>query len=336
MHNNSIIDLTRDGTATADSDMIEVVGSLVGCSPKIAKYLLIKNNWDANKTAEEFYSFENVSVNDPDEYKKTTDVREYFGCKLEVAMYLIGTSNWDVGKVLEDVNGLSSMGGKITSLPPRSLSNDNPGTSDELKIVNVVELIKCSSSVAKYLLENYGWDVDKVVEEFFASVKGKPETLPGNTSGGISSVLKRKINAHENNDEQIFIMLRENFVKNLASVRDALNDEENNMMIGDCHKCSAPGIYDSTESILTCPVCKSKTCLKCGHQRHEVGEDCGFKRTRVLPSRSFDSDNELETEFSIAEGQFLRMKRHGGKKYEIKSIDVIENEKLNEIFEKKR
>ena len=57
---------------------------------------------------------------------------------------------------------------------------------------------------------------------------------------------------------------------------------------------------------------------------------------RVLPSRSFDADNELETEFRIAEGQFLRMKRHGGKKHEIKSIDVIENEKLNEIFEKKR
>ena len=33
MHNNSIVDLTKDDTA--ESDMIEVVGSLVGCSPQI-------------------------------------------------------------------------------------------------------------------------------------------------------------------------------------------------------------------------------------------------------------------------------------------------------------
>ena len=211
MHNTSIVDLTKDDTT--ESDMIEVVGSLVGCSPQIAKYLLTKSNWDVNKTAEDFFSFEYVPLNDPDEYKKITDVQEYFGCRLETAMYLIGTCNWDVGQVLENV-----LGSRSIHLPPPSLPNDNPGTSDELKIGNVIELIKCSSSVAKYLLENYGWDVDKVVEEFFASVKGKPETLPGNTSGGISSVLKRKINVHEN--EQVFKMLTENFVKNLASVRD--------------------------------------------------------------------------------------------------------------------
>ena len=37
MHNNSIVE-TRDDTA--ESDMIEVVCSLVGCSSKIAEYLL--------------------------------------------------------------------------------------------------------------------------------------------------------------------------------------------------------------------------------------------------------------------------------------------------------
>ena len=164
MHNNSIVE-TRDDTA--ESDMIEVVCSLVGCSSKIAEYLLAKNNWDANKTAEDFFSFKFVPPNDQDECEKITDVRECFGCRLEIAMYLLGTCNWDVDKVLEDVHGLSSMGTKIIIRrrpPPTSMPNSNPGTSDELKIGNVKELIKCSSSVAKYLLENYGWDVDKIVE----------------------------------------------------------------------------------------------------------------------------------------------------------------------------
>ena len=92
MRNNSIIDLTRDDTA--DRDMIEIVCSIVGCSPEIAKYLLTKNNWDVNKTAEDFFSFKFVSVDDPDEYKKITDVRDFFGCKIEVAKYLLGTCNW--------------------------------------------------------------------------------------------------------------------------------------------------------------------------------------------------------------------------------------------------
>ena len=109
-------------------------------------------------------------------------------------------------------------------------------------------------------------------------------------------------------------MIRENFAKNLASVRDALNDEDNNMIVGDCHKCSAPGILNSTDSIFTCPVCKSRNCLKCCKQGHEVGEDCGVKRTRMLPSRNFDTENELETEYRIAEGRFLRMNKHRGKK----------------------
>jgi len=332
MDDNAIIDLTRDDTA--NSDMMKVVNSIVGCSSEISKYLLVKSNWDVNKTAEDFYSFEYVSVNNPEEIEKITAVREYLGCRLEVATYLLGTCNWDIGKVLEEVSESSSLG---TTIAPHLVSN-KPGTSDEFKIESVKDLIKCSSSVAMYLLENYGWDVEKVVEEFFISVKDKPEIIPVGTSGGISSVLKRKTKAlgNKDNDEAVLKMLRETFVKNLANVRDALHDEENNMMVTDCHKCSAPQILASTESLLTCPVCKSRTCLKCRKQGHEVGEDCGFKRTRVLPSRSFDADNELENEFRIAEGQFLRMRQQRGKKYEIKSIDVVENEKLREIFEKKR
>jgi len=71
------------------------------------------------------------------------------------------------------------------------------------------------------------------------------------------------------------------------------------------------------------------------YEEHEEGTGCWFKKTRVLPSRTFDAENNLEHEFRIAEGQFLRMKREG-KRYEIQSIDVIENEKLKAKFEKKR
>jgi len=336
MDDNAIIDLTRDNTA--NSDMIEIVNNIVGRSPDISRYLLTKNNWDINKVAEDFYSFGYVPENDTEELEKITAVREYLGCRLEVATYILGKCNWDVGKVLEEVSELSSLGTTI-ALPSVI---DKPGISDDFKIGSVKELIKCSSSVAMYLLDNFGWDVEKVVEEFFDSVKDEPETLTAGTSGGISSVLKRKTSALVNNenDEAVLKKLRVTFVKNLANVRVALHDEENNMIVGDCHKCLAPQILASTESLLTCPVCKSRTCLKCSKQGHEEGEDCGFKRTRVLPSRSFDEDNELENEFRIAEGQFLRMMKQNrgkrGKKYEIKSIDVIENDKLRELFDKKR
>ena len=191
MDRNAIIELTRDDTT--NSDMINVVNSIVGCSSEISKYLLVKSNWDVNKTAEDFYSFGYVSVDDPEEIEKITAVREYLGCRLEVATYLLGTCNWDIGKVLEE-----------TIIAPHLVYN-KPGTSDEFKIESVKDLIKCSPSVAMYLLENYGWDVEKVVEEFFISVKDKPEIIPVGTSGGISSVLKRKTNAlgNENNDEAV-------------------------------------------------------------------------------------------------------------------------------------
>eukprot|EP00092_Neocalanus_flemingeri_P041826 GFUD01045556.1.p1 GENE.GFUD01045556.1~~GFUD01045556.1.p1 ORF type:complete len:403 (+),score=116.93 GFUD01045556.1:47-1255(+) len=61
----------------------------------------------------------------------------------------------------------------------------------------------------------------------------------------------------------------------------------------------------------------------------------GFKKVRVMPSRSFDEDSEEEREYRIAEGHFLRMvgKR---KKFEIKSIDIVHNFKLKEKFELKK
>ena len=72
MDRNAIIDLTRDDTT--NSDMINVVNSIVGCSSEISKYLLVKSNWDVNKTAEDFYSFGYVSVDDPEEIEKITAV----------------------------------------------------------------------------------------------------------------------------------------------------------------------------------------------------------------------------------------------------------------------
>ena len=51
--------------------------------------------------------------------------------------------------------------------------------------------------------------------------------------------------------------------------------------------------------------------------------DVENKKITVLPSRNFDMDNELEREFRIAEGQFLRMAQTKRKCYEIKSIDVM-------------
>ena len=56
-------------------------------------------------------------------------------------------------------------------------------------------------------------------------------------------------------------------------------------------------------------------------------EEGGYRKITVLPARNFDEDSEKEREFRIAESQFLRM-LGGWNNYEIKNIDIVQNDKL--------
>jgi len=193
------------------------------------------------------------------------------------------------------------------------------------------------------------------------------------TSGGISSMMKRKkppvesiitIDDSEDDENQDdydpiekkkFKKLREDLSDYLVNVRKAKymsngEEEEDRMTLEDCPMCSAPQILpDKTVKLYHCPECGAITCRKCLLQAHgdrecqeskedeEVKEvDVEYKKVTVLPSRNFDMDNELDREFRIAEGQFLRMAGAKRKCYEIKSVDVVYNKKLKEKFDDKK
>jgi len=67
----------------------------------------------------------------------------------------------------------------------------------------------------------------------------------------------------------------------------------------------------------------------------KIRMDSSFKKTTVFPSRNFDMDSELAREYRIAEGQFLRMVGRR-ESYDIKSIDIVQNYKLEKRFETKK
>jgi len=212
--------------------------------------------------------------------------------------------------------------------------------NNESQVRTVSEIFGCSRDVAKEMLVKFEWDINKVLDEcskesvmeMEVELSSSAAGATGN-EGGISSVLKRKMNA----EEPYVVIIDENEKKK------AKEDFEEIASLGPttepCPACSAPNfIPDKGLARYTCIECGADMCRLCYMQAHGEGQECameGYKKVTVLPSRNFDAENELDREFRIAEGQFLRMMSKR-KNYEIKSIEVVRNDKLEKKFNAKK
>ena len=119
------------------------------------------------------------------------------------------------------------------------------------------------------------------------------------------------------------------------------------MIVEECPKCKIPRIIaEPAAKVFSCldPACKGEFCRKCKMEQHIpykckgqlFDENVEFQVINILPKRMFDENDPLDKEFRIAEGQFLRMNSKTKNKYEITSIDVVNNRDLETKFEKKK
>jgi len=209
--------------------------------------------------------------------------------------------------------------------------------NNESQVRTISEIFGCSRNVAKEMLMKCDWDINKVLDKCESGMELEIEASSSSKAtenvGGISSVLKRKKYV----EEPEVIIIDENEKKK------AKEDDEEEPSIGPttepCPVCSAPNFLpDRGLARYNCVECGTDTCRLCYMQAHGEGQECvieGFKKITVLPSRNFDAENDLDREFRIAEGQFLRMMSNG-KNYEIKSIEIVKNDKLEKKFNAKK
>jgi len=228
------------------------------------------------------------------------------------------------------------------------------------KVRTVSEIVGCGLDLAKDLLDSHDGEVNRVVDTYCSlsgadhqtSTAGMANTVEdrhvvedaGDVSSGTSAVLKRKKTAtlEENCENVKFKKMKESLNNYLDEVRQAMSKDEFMMILEECPNCLAPQILpDKTVALLCCVECGVTTYRKCSKEAHgekncgEEEDEGGFEKMTVLPSKKFDTDSVLEQEYRIAEGQFLRMLGRR-LKYEIKSIDIVKNEKLEKKFNEKK
>jgi len=223
------------------------------------------------------------------------------------------------------------------------------------KVRTVSEIVGCGLDVARELLESHDGDVNRVVDTFCGLTRTDHTSSTGRSDivdagdmiedvpVGISAVLKRKKNAtttiEENYEKFEFKERRDSLNNYLDEVRKVMSKDV--MILEDCPNCAAPQILpDKTVDVFSCGDCgvtTSRMCFKEANGENVCGDEYegGFEKITVLPSKKFDADNLLDQEYRIAEGQFLRML---GRRleYEIKSIDIVKNEKLEKKFNEKK
>jgi len=221
--------------------------------------------------------------------------------------------------------------------------------NNESQVRTVSEIFGCTHDEAKEMLVKCEWDINRVLDNDFATESGTWMDIESSSTswddlasgdvtrsgGGISSVLKRKINA----EEADVVVINENEKKVMEE--EAADAEE--AFLGPttepCPVCSAPNyLPDKGLARYTCVECGADACRLCYLKAHGEGQECvmeGYKKVTVLPTRNFDAENDLDREFRIAEGQFLRMMSKK-KNYEIKSIEIVTNEKLEKKFNSKK
>jgi len=127
-------------------------------------------------------------------------------------------------------------------------------------------------------------------------------------------------------------------------------EEAEYMVVESCPGCKKPKILENESmKVFVCEnlECKGEFCRSCKKPQH-VPDPCEGKERKVKlwddsmdfqiinmkAKRSFDEDDELDKEFRLAEGQFLRL--NGVKSKNILSIDLVHNKKLEERFEAKK
>ena len=103
-----------------------------------------------------------------------------------------------------------------------------------------------------------------------------------------------------------------------------------------CPACQAdvfPG--SAEEKILECEECGARSCLACSSADHSPFP-CIVNTTKVnvKPSRTV-SDEPLQVKFRQYESHFLRQ-LGGHSRYRIQSMDIVENSRMREEFERKR
>jgi len=214
---------------------------------------------------------------------------------------------------------------------------DNNNNESQVKTVS--EIFGCSHDEAKEMLVKCEWDINRVLDkcanESGMEIESSSTSRDSSeaTGDGISSVLKRKKHA----EEPEVVIIDENEKKR------AKEDFEEEAFLGPttepCPACSAPNFLpDKGLARYTCVECGADTCRLCYMQAHGEGQECvkeGYKKVTVLPSKNFDAENDLDRDFRIAEGQFLRMMSKR-KNYEIKSIEIVKNDELEKKFNAKK
>jgi hypothetical protein len=123
---------------------------------------------------------------------------------------------------------------------------------------------------------------------------------------------------------------REELEEHLVQLRQAGIEESETMSVVDCPGC---GVEQVVGGSLSPPSCSS-----CGVSRpsREQSVDIGFIKVNMKPTRSFDDRSELQQEFRIAEGQFLRMQARCRRHLKIVSIDIVYNGRIRNRFEAKK
>jgi len=126
-------------------------------------------------------------------------------------------------------------------------------------------------------------------------------------------------------------------------------EEAKDMVIEDCPGCKKPKIVeDVSVKVFICQnsMCEGEFCRKCLKAQHMPYECDGkvnmwdetldFQTINMWPKRSFDENDELDKEFRLAEGQFLRLNALTNQNYKIQSIELVHNKNLEAKFEAKK
>jgi len=327
---------------------------------KEAHTLLLKTNYDLNRAVNLFFSDKQdievieVGSDTDDEGRKRPgkDINSNDRKKIKI-------DNSDYLKAdIEDVNINA-----VKSLIPNETTEVNKALNDptEGKKYNEEEMLKKAleeSEIEFRAKEPNASETFKILSQNYPQYDPSAVQDLCNDYAGRSAELEKFVQLYIYTLPTKLEAEKSKLKSQLEDLAAAGVDEANDMVVEDCPSCKKPQIVeDPSAKIFICQnaPCREESCRKCKKAQH-FPDECedkpnlehqdslvnlwdktlNFEIINMKPKRSFDKSDDLDKEFRLAEGQFLRFNESSAKKYKIQSIDLVRNKKLEEKFEAKK